>query len=507
MAFEFFGLRFGKTKQEKEASKLPSFVPPMPDDGAVLVESGGFYGQYVDMDGSTRSDYELITKYRDMSLHPECESAIDEIVNESIVTNDRKEVVKINVDKLNLDDEIKKLIVKEFHSVLNLLEFNTRGYELFRRWYIDSRVYFHVVVNPDNLKKGIVELRFIDPLNLQKIKEFKKVSRPDGTKMMGDIEEYYIFHKYVFPGGQRGFATSPEVEGLRVSPDAIASVHSGLYDTRNRRIVGYMHKAIKALNQLRMMEDAVVIYRISRAPERRIFYVDVGNLPKQKAEQYLRDLMNKHRNKLVYDASTGEIRDDRRFMTMLEDYWMPRREGGKGTQIETLPGGQNLSEMEDVKYFQKKLYRSLNVPASRLESENGFTLGRSTEITRDEVKFNKFISRLRTKFSELFIDILGKQLILREIISKDEWELMKRDVYFDFKKDTYFSELKEAELRKEKVDELMNMGQFIGKYFSYNWIRKNVLKFSDEEIEKMDAEIAEERKKGLIPQDQSEFGL
>jgi len=507
MAFELFGLKFGKTKEEKEDNKLSSFVPPDTDDGAVIVESGGFYGQYVDLDGSTRSDYELIQKYRDMSLHPECETAVEEIVNECIDTNDQKDAVRINLDRTYLEPEIKKMVSKEFQNVLEMMQFNTKGYELFRRWYIDSRLYFHILVNPENTKKGIVELRYIDPLNLQKIREFKKETRPDGSKLISGVEDFYVFHKYVFPGSQKNFATAPDVEGLRISPDAIAAVNSGLYDTRNKRIVGYLHKAIKSLNQLRMMEDAVVIYRISRAPERRIFYVDVGNLPKQKAEQYLRDLMNKHRNKLVYDANTGEIRDDKRFMTMLEDYWMPRREGGKGTEISTLPGGQNLSEMEDVKYFQKKLYKSLNVPASRLESENGFTLGRSTEITRDEVKFAKFVSRLRTKFSEVFYDLLGKQVVLREIMSRDEWEEIRPDVHFDFKKDTYFSELKEAELRKDKVDELMNLTQYVGKFFSYAWIRKNVLKLTDEEIEKMNNEIEEERKQGLIPQDQSEYGL
>lgn len=507
MAFELFGLKFGRTKEEKEESKLTSFVPPTTDDGAVIVETGGFYGQYVDLDGSTRSDYELIQKYRDMSLHPECETAVDEIVNETIVSSDNQDVVRINLDKTGLDTEIKTLILKEFKTIIDLLNFNTKGYEIFRRWYIDSRLYFHVIVNPNNLSKGIVELRYIDPLNLQKIREFKKETRADGTKLISDTEDFYIFHKYVFPGGQKNFATAPDVQGLRISPDAIAAVNSGMYDTKNKRVVGHLHKAIKALNQLRMMEDAVVIYRISRAPERRIFYVDVGNLPKQKAEQYLRDLMNKHRNKLIYDANTGEVRDDRRFMTMLEDYWMPRREGGKGTEIQTLPGGQNLSEMEDVKYFQKKLYRSLNVPVSRLESDNGFTLGRSSEITRDEVKFTKFVNKMRTKFSELFYDLLGKQLILREILSKDEWDKIRSSVHFDFKRDTYFSELKEAELRKDKVEELMNMNQFVGKYFSYQWIRKNVLKLSDEDITQMDAEIDEERKKGQIPQDQTEYGL
>lgn len=507
MAFELFGLRFGKSKEEKEESKLTSFVPPDVDDGSIIVETGGFYGQYIDLDGSTRSDYELIQKYRDMSLHPECETAIDEVINESIVSSDNQDVVRVNLDKTNLDPEIKTLISKEFKTVLELLKFNTKGYEIFRRWYIDSRLYFHVIVNPNNMKKGIVELRYIDPLNLQKVRQFNKETRADGTKLISDTEDFYIFHKYVFPGGQKNFATAPDVQGLRISPDAIAAVNSGLYDTRNKRIVGYLHKAIKSLNQLRMMEDAVVIYRISRAPERRIFYVDVGNLPKQKAEQYLRDLMNKHRNKLIYDANTGEVRDDRRFMTMLEDYWMPRREGGKGTEIQTLPGGQNLSEMDDVKYFQKKLYRSLNVPVSRLESDNGFTLGRSTEITRDEVKFNKFVNRLRTKFSEIFYEILGKQVVLREILTKDEWERVRTDVHFDFKRDTYFTELKEAELRKDKVEELQNMTQYVGKFFSYQWIRKNVLKFTDEEIAVMEKQIEDERKKGLIPQDQSEYGL
>lgn len=507
MAFELFGLKFGKTSQEKEESKLTSFVPPTTDDGAVIIETGGFYGQYVDLDGSTRSDYELIQKYRDMSLHPECETAVEEIVNETIVSSDNDDVVRINLDKTGLDKEIKSLIIKEFKTIIDLLNFNTKGYEIFRRWYIDSRLYFHVIVNPNNLKKGIVELRYIDPLNLQKIRQFNKETRGDGTKLISDTEDFYIFHKYVFPGGQKNFATAPDVQGLRISPDAIAAVHSGMFDTKNKRIVGHLHKAIKSLNQLRMMEDAVVIYRISRAPERRIFYVDVGNLPKQKAEQYLRDLMNKHRNKLIYDANTGEIRDDRRFMTMLEDYWMPRREGGKGTEIQTLPGGQNLSEMDDVKYFQKKLYRSLNVPVSRLESDTGFTLGRSTEITRDEVKFTKFVNKLRTKFSELFYDLLGKQLVLREIISRDEWEKIRSSVHFDFKRDTYFSELKEAELRKDKVEELQNLTQYVGKFFSYQWIRKNVLKLSDEEIMAMEVEMEEERKKGLIPQDQTEYGL
>ena len=498
---ELFGFKLERSKAQKETFKaLKSFVVPTTDDGAIPVEAGGFYGQYVDLDGAVRNDYELVAKYREMSMDPVVETAIDDIINEAIVTEMKRQPVKIifNAD-LQVGEAIKEKIHDEFKNVLRLLSFDSKGYEIFRRWYVDGKVYFHLIVDEDNPKKGILEARYVDPLNIQKIREFKKETRPDGTKIITGYRDFYLYNK-----------DNPRVgspTGLKISEDAIAFCSSGLFDTRYRRTVGYLHKAIKPLNQLRMMEDSVVIYRISRAPERRIFYIDVGNLPKTKAEQYLKDLMNRYRNKLVYDASTGEIRDDRKFLSMIEDYWLPRKEGGKGTEIQTLSGAQNLGELTDVMYFQKKLYKALNVPSSRLEQDKGFQLGRAAEINRDELKFSKFVNRLRAKFNELFLDLLRKQLILKEIIKPDEWANFKEHIFFDYLKDSHFTELKNAELRRGQYEELNNVEKYIGKYFSHHYVRTQILGLSENEMVEMDRQIKKERNLGMYPPDNSSFGL
>lgn len=498
---DLFGFTLGRTKKQKQEDKaLKSFVAPTFDDGAIPVEAGGFYGQYVDLDGTVRNDFELTMKYREMAQDPIVEVAIDDIVNECIIMGEKKAPVKILLDRLKASDAVKERIHEEFRNLLRVMQFETNGSEIFRRWFVDGKIFFHLIIDEDNPQKGILELRYVDPMNMQKIREYTKETLKNGTKIISGYKDFFLYNKDNPRAGGN-------VAGIKISEDAIAFCSSGLMDSRYKRTVGFLHKATKPLNQLRMLEDAIVIYRISRAPERRIFYIDVGNLPKTKAEQYVKDLMNRYRNRLVYDAGTGEVRDDKKFMSMLEDYWLPRREGSKGTEITTLQGGANLGELTDVIYFQKKLYRSLCVPASRLEQDKSFHLGRSTEITRDEVRFTKFVHRLRTKFSELFFDILKKQLILKKVITADEWPSMKEAIYFDFLKDNLFTELKNAELRKQQVEELGNIKPYIGKYYSHEWVRKNILGFSEAEMKEMDREIEAERNAGKIEPDNAQFGL
>jgi len=500
MEFKLFGLKLGSNKKplsSSESNKIRrSFVLPQNDDDAVSIEAvGGFFGQYVDFDHTTRNDADLIYKYREMSMHPECEAAIDDIVSDAIVSEENSAPVKIILDAVEYSDDIKRRIIKEFNSVLSLLQFQTKGYEIFRRWYIDGKLVYHIIVDEKTPERGIAELRYVDPVNIQKVKQYKRELNAQGQRIITGADEFYVYSKDGFRTGMHmNTGTNSVSSALRISPDAVVYITSGLFDSRNKRTVGYLHKAIKPLNQLRMMEDAVVIYRLSRAPERRIFYIDVGNLPKQKAEQYVRDLMNKYRNKLIYDASTGEIRDDRRHMSMLEDYWLPRREGGKGTEITTLQGAQNLSELEDVKYFLKKLYKSLNVPLSRMDGEQkSFTIGKSTEITRDEIKFAKFVNRLRNKFSELFYNLLKTQLILKKVLNEREWNRIKDKIFFDFLKDSYFAELKENEVALERANVLGQLQSYVGVYYSQYWIKKNILGLNDTEIEIMQMQIDQEK--------------
>ena len=499
MAIKLFGFTLGKQDiVQKQAPEQPSFTLPTEsmDDGAVTVTQNAYYGTYIDLEGAVRNELELITRYREMSNHPELDQAIDDIVNEAITHDISGRTVDIVTDKLNQPASIKKKIHEEFENVLQMLNFNNLADDLFKRWYIDGRIYFQVVVDEKSPKEGIKELRYIDPRKIRKVREVKKARDPkSGAQIIESIAEYYIYN-------DRGTTTqtySAQVnQGVRIATDSIINVNSGLMDAKNTFVISYLHKAIKPLNQLRMIEDAVVIYRISRAPERRIFYIDVGNLPKGKAEQYLRDVMIKYRNKMVYDASTGELRDDRKHMSMLEDFWLPRREGGKGTEITTLPAGQNLGELEDVKYFQKKLLQSLNVPISRLEPQQGgmIGLGRSTEVTRDEVKFMKFITRLRNKFSQIFDNALKLQLVLKGVCTQEEWEEFKESIYYDYKRDNHFTELQDSELLTSRLQLLATIDPFLGRYYSSQWVKKNVLQMTDEDIERMDKEMAEDQENG-----------
>ena len=499
MAVKLFGFTLGrKDVVQPQLPEQPSFALPTEtmDDGAVTITSNAHYGTYVDLEGSVRNEIELVTRYREMSNHPELEMAIDDIVNEAISHNETGKIVTIVLDKLKQPESIKKKIIEEFDSIQRMLNFSSLADDLFKRWYIDGRLNYHVVVNEKNPKEGIQELRYIDPRKIRKVREVKKGRDPKtGASIINSIAEYYVYND---KGQTTQTYTSNINAGLRIAPESIINVNSGLMDAKNTFVISYLHKAIKPLNQLRMIEDAIVIYRLSRAPERRIFYIDVGNLPKGKAEQYLRDIMVKYRNKMVYDAQTGELRDDRKHMSMLEDFWLPRREGGKGTEITTLPAGQNLGELEDVKYFRQKLLNSLNVPISRLEPQQGgmIGIGRTTEVTRDEVKFAKFIQRLRNKFSTIFDQALRVQLVLKGICTTDEWELFKEDIYFDFLKDNNFTEMRDSELLRERVTLLQTVDPYIGRYYSANWVRKNILQMDDELIQQMDREIAKEDKDG-----------
>ena len=491
MAVKLFGFTFGSDDDKKPKT----VIAPESDDGSLTVSSGygfGNYGYYLDLDGHTqnKSDVDLIQEYRKMAIMPEVEQAINDIVNEAIVHDDRKMPVEIILDDIGdkYGAKVKKAISAEFTNICRLLRLKTRAHEIFRRWYIDGRLYYHMLIDEDAPGEGVQELRFIDPIKIKKVKELKKErDQESGVELQSVEDEIYVYN----PEGFRTSFSSDE-QGIKISPDTIVYCPSGLPDPSGKRMLSYLHKAIKPMNQLRMTEDSIVIYRVSRAPERRIFYIDVGNLPKARAEQYLEDIQKKYRNKLVYDINTGDIRDQSYQQSILEDYWLPRREGGKGTEITTLDGGQNLGELEDVQYFLKKLYKSLNVPPSRLESESQFNLGRSTEITRDELKFTKFIQQLRTRFSEFFYDLLETQLRLKGIISKDEFEDIREDITFAFLRDSYFSELKEAEVQRERLELLLSIGDYAGKYYSHEFIRRNVLRQDDKMISKMDREIEQE---------------
>ena len=489
---ELFGWEF-KRKDTKEEPQLQSFAPKEADDGAVIVAAGGAFGTYVDLDGTVRTEAELVTKYREMSLQPECDAAIDEIINESMVTDER-DIVTINLDNVKVTENVKKIIRNEFDECLNILDFRRHAYEIFRRWYIDGRLYYHVLINDANPREGIKEVRYVDPRKIRKVREISKKRVRGGEAMEAVVQkvqnEYYVFNDKGFNYGNK--SVGPTTTGLRIAKDSIIHVTSGLTDTQGTMVLSYLHKGIKALNQLRTLEDALVIYRLARAPERRIWYIDVGNLPKMKAEQYVRDIMVKHKNRLIYDGATGEVRDDRKFMTMLEDYWLPRREGGRGTEVTTLPGGQTLGQMDDVLYFQKKFLQTLNVPVNRLNSDALFSLGRATEITRDELKFARFVARLRTKFSTLFMKILEKQLVLKQIVSIEDWSLIQQDVFFDFAKDNYFDELKNAEILQNRLNVMNTIDPYIGKYYSHEWVRKNILQQTDEDIIEADEQIARE---------------
>lgn len=484
---------FGFEIKKKIAEPI-SFAPKQTDDGAVVVAEGGVYGTYVDLDGSIRTEAELVNKYREMSMVPEVDMAIDDIVNEVITQEPETEPVELILDDIpELPEKVKKIFIEEFKEVLNLLEFNQLSYEVFRRWYVDGRLYYHVIIDEKQQSLGIQELRYIDPRKIRKVREVRKKKLQDNQTANRTTNEYYIYNDKGFAktAGNSSIPTN-NIGGLKIAKDSIVHCTSGVTSLNGDLVQSYLHKAIKPLNQLRSMEDSLVIYRISRAPERRIFYIDVGNLPKMKAEQYLRDIMTKFKNKLVYDSSTGEIRDDRKFMTMLEDFWLPRREGGKGTEITTLPGGQNLGQMDDVLYFQKNLYKSLNVPISRLDPDTQFGFGRATEITRDEVKFAKFINRLRIKFATLFAKILERQLILKGIITPEEWDMIKNRIRFKFSQDNYFSELKETEILNNRLAALQQIDPYAGKYYSFEWIRRKVLMQTDEEIEEINEQIVAE---------------
>ncbi len=485
---ELFGFTIQRSSKERDGEK--TFSIPTSDDGTIDVAGGGFFGQILDTDGRERSDLDLIKRYRDIAQQAECDTAIEDIVNEGIVSNQNDQAIEISLDRLHYPDKIKRKIRTEFDEVLRLLNFEQKGHDIFRRWYVDGRIFYHKVIDTKNPRKGITELRYIDATKIKKVREVqtKIDSKHQGVEVAEKIDEYFVYNEK----GLTGPGGVGSNQGIKIAPDAITYVPSGLIEGNGGRVLSYLHKAIKPVNQLRMIEDALVIYRISRAPERRIFYIDVGNLPKIKAEQYLKDVMNRYRNKLVYDANTGEIRDDRNHMSMLEDFWLPRREGGRGTEITTLPGGSNLGEIDDIQYFRTKLYRSLNVPISRLEAESGFSLGRSTEITRDELKFTKFVQRIRKKFSPIFTDILKTQLLLKGIIAPEDWPKIQEHIQYDYLADGHFAELKDAELLENRLNQLQTVEAYIGTFFSKEYVLKKVLRMNDTEIQEMRDQIKKE---------------
>ena len=490
---ELFG--FSITRLKKESDPKQSFTVAPADDGTQTIAAGGYFGQYLDMEGTAKTEADLIRRYREISLHPECDLAIEDIVNEAIVANENREAVRVNVDNLPYGKDVRRKIEDEFQEVLRLMQFNTKGHDIFRRWYIDGRIFYQKIIDRNSPKLGITELKYLDPRKIKRIREVRK-KRPEGVtgpnmlNVVDEFVEYYLFN-------EKGVVNTTS-GGIKIAPDTIAFCPSGLIDQTKNMVLSYLHKAIKPVNQLRMIEDATVIYRIARAPERRIFKIDVGNLPKAKAEQYLRDVMARYRNKLVYDASTGEIRDDRNYMSMLEDFWLPSREGGRGTDISTLPGGQNLGEITDIEYFRAKLYRSLNVPVSRLEASQGFNLGRAQEITRDELKFTKFVQRLRKKFTELFNDILRTQLVLKAVITDEDWHIVRDTLMYDFLQDGHFAELKESEMLMERLRLANEVRDYVGKYFSVEYVRKNILKQSERDMEDIDRQIKKEIDQGII---------
>ena len=493
---ELFGFEF---KRKVEPIDIPSFTPKAADDGAMVVAEGGVYGTFVDLDGAVRTEAELVNKYREVAMHPEVEMAIDDIVNEAIVADPKKAIVSINLDDLEQPDKIKKMILAEFDTIVDLLEFNQHAYEIFKKWYVDGRLLYHAMIDETKPREGIKELRYIDPRKIRKVRTQKKrrVSAQSNMTVPQTGEEFYIYNEKGFsktagvPNNVAPFQDTG-AQGLKIAVDSIVNVSSGLVNVNGDLVIGYLQKAIKPLNMLKAMEDSLVIYRISRAPERRIFYIDVGNLPKPKAEQYLRDVMTRFKNKVVYDSATGEIRDDRKHMTMLEDFWLPRREGGKGTEITTLPGGQNLGQMDDVTYFQNKLYKSLNVPIGRMDPSAQYSFGRATEITRDEVKFSKFVTRLRMRFSDLFVRILEKQLILKGIITSEDWAEFKTNFKFEYAEDNHFAELRNTEILRDRVSMLRDVDDYTGKYYSHEWIRRNVLYQTEEDMKEIDEQIKEE---------------
>ena len=480
--FKLFGFEITRAKDNKA---IKSIVPPRDDDGAGYVtatSAGSHYGHYINMEGDDSKDQaQLILKYRGSAYQPEADAAIEDIVNEAITAAENKPSVALNVDNVPVSASVKKTMFEEFENIFNMLNFKELGHDIFRRWYIDGRIYHHLIVDENNPTAGIQEIRYIDTVKIRKVKQVKKKKDPiSGATLVDRVNEFYIYQEK--PGSQ--------ASGVKLTLDSVSYCTSGLLDEHRKKVISYLHKALKPITQLRMMEDSLVIYRLARAPERRMFYIDVGNLPRGKAEQYMKDIMAKYRNKLVYDAKTGEIRDDRKHMSMLEDFWLPRREGGRGTEISTLPGGENLGQIEDIIYFQKRLYRSLNVPMNRLEQEQQFSLGRATEISRDELKFQKFIDRLRNRFANLFYDILKKQLILKNVITEDDWNSWKNKVTVDFLRDNHFAELKEAELLRDRIQSLDQITNYVGEYFSKEWVQKNVLLFDDETIDNMNKEIA-----------------
>tara|TARA_B110000046_G_scaffold182185_1_gene215672 strand:- start:950 stop:2473 length:1524 start_codon:yes stop_codon:yes gene_type:complete len=480
-----FGFEIRRKKQKEEDKKLPSIVPATDDDGAGYVTASGMhYGQFINLDGDESKDNaQLIMKYRGVSAHPEVDAAIEDIANESISASEGESALEIRLDKVEVSDQIKKGITEEFENIVSMLNFNEIGHDMFKRWYVDGRLYHHLVVNEANLKAGIQEIRPIDASKVRKIKQVKKKKDPKtGALIVEKTDEYYLYQEK--PG-----STS---SGIKLSNDSVSYVTSGLLDASRKKIVSHLHKALKPINQLRMMEDSLVIYRLARAPERRIFYIDVGNLPRGKSEQYMKDIMARYRNKLVYDADTGAVKDDRKHMSMLEDFWLPRREGGRGTEISTLPGGENLGQIDDIVYFQKKLYKSLNVPIGRLESEGQFSLGRATEISRDELKFQKFIDRLRKRFAHLFTGILKTQLIMKGLITEEDWDSWKNDIFIDYSRDNHFTELKDAELLRDRLTTLDQASQYVGEYFSKEYIMKKILMLSDEDIKDIAKQSAEE---------------
>ena len=488
---ELFGFTITRKKDEEGAS----FTLPTSDDGAEDIAQGGFYSSTYDIEGKDRTQYDLIKRYRNIAQQPECDSAIEDIISEAVASNEYDQPISLALDGLNQSDKVKRRIREEFDRILQLLSFTEKGHDIFRRWYVDGRLFYHKVIDTKDPRKGITELRYIDPQKIKKVRE-KISGKPNPITQVEEKQKavnFYIYNEY-------GITTGGSVNnGLKISEDSISYCPSGLIDQNRGSVLSYLHKAIKPVNQLRMIEDSLVIYRISRAPERRIFYIDVGNLPKIKAEQYLKDVMNRYRNKLVYDANTGEIKDDRNHMSMLEDFWLPRREGGRGTEITTLPGGSNLGEIDDIEYFKKKLYQSLNVPQSRLNAEEGFSLGRSTEITRDELKFTKFVQRIRKRFTPLLTDILKTQLLLKGIIGIEDWPKMREHIQYDFLQDGHFAELKKAELLENRLNSLQTIEPYIGTFFSKEYVLKNVLSMTDAEIDEMQRQINKEA--GIPPEE------
>ena len=490
---ELFGFSF-KRREEQLKKSAPSPVAPTNEDGATSFIAGGYHGTYVDLDGNFKTEYDMVVKYRMMAMHPEVDSAIEDIIQEAIVTDQNDSPVQIDLANLDVSDSVKDMIRTEFDYIKNLIGFDTKAHEMFRRWYIDGRLYYHKVIDLQRPQDGILELRYVDPQKIKKVRQINKIPKTaDQFQSLdyGKVDEYFIYN----PKGLRNTSAN---SGIKIAKDAITYVTSGILDTNKNIVLSYLHKAIKVLNQLMMIEDSLVIYRISRAPERRIFYIDVGNLPKVKAEQYLREVMSRYRNKLVYDANTGEIRDDRKYMSMLEDFWLPRREGGRGTEITTLPGGQNLGELTDIQYFQTKLYKALNVPAGRLDSESTFNIGRSSEIMRDELKFTKFVGKLRKKFSEMFQDILKTQLILKGVITPEDWDEMKEHIQYDYLYDNHFTELKNIEMLNEKINLITAMEPFMGRYFSTEYVRTQILGQSEVEKRELDDQMEDDISSGKI---------